>query len=230
MKHFAIIPARKNSIGLKNKNRFLFDITAKFLKKINWFENILISTDDKFLEVKALKKGYIIHKRSKKNSRAVASIKSVMIEVCKKFNFDKNDIIWLFYLTIPLRNVKDFQFAKKKITMKNINSMISLRSTLTHPDDTWKIKKKKILKFTKNEVFRRQDKIKLFEHFHYISVFKIKELKKLNEELINENTYPVFIDDKKKNSMIEIDNKHDYQLFLNLKNKKVLKFITGNKP
>jgi len=38
LKHVVIIPARKNSKGLKNKNRKLFENTAKFLKKISFLE------------------------------------------------------------------------------------------------------------------------------------------------------------------------------------------------
>ena len=37
LKHVVIIPARKNSKGLKNKNRMLFENTAEFVKKISFF-------------------------------------------------------------------------------------------------------------------------------------------------------------------------------------------------
>ena len=76
---------------------------------------------------------------------------------------------------------------------------------------------KKIKKFNKKNVFRRQDKMRLHEHFHYICAFKAKEINKLNNELISKNTFPIFIKDKRKNSLIEIDNKDDYFRFLNLK-------------
>ena len=108
MKHYAIIPARKNSVGLKNKNRILFKYTVNFLKKIRWFKKILLSTDDDFLIKKAQVQNYLIHKRSKKNSSSSTSIKSVIMEIKREFNFNKNDVIWLFYLTIPHRSKKDF--------------------------------------------------------------------------------------------------------------------------
>ena len=49
LKHIAIIPARKNSKGLKFKNRILFNYTAKFLKKIKWFNQVIVASDDEFL-------------------------------------------------------------------------------------------------------------------------------------------------------------------------------------
>ena len=42
-------------------------------------------------------------------------------------------------------------------------------------------------------MFRRQDKIKLYEHHHYMCAFKIKELNKLNSELINSKTTPIIL-------------------------------------
>ena len=55
LKHVVIIPARKNSKGLKNKNRILFENTAKFVKKISFFDQIIVSSDDKQIENKAIK-------------------------------------------------------------------------------------------------------------------------------------------------------------------------------
>ena len=50
--HIAIIPARKNSIGYPKKNRIFFDYTKNFIKKIKWFENIYLSSDDDWFKKK----------------------------------------------------------------------------------------------------------------------------------------------------------------------------------
>ena len=59
-------------------------------------------------------------------------------------------------------------------------------------------------------------------HYHYICCFKIKELNKLNSELINQNTQPIIMRDELTNKLIEIDTKHDLQEYeLIQKNKKI---------
>ena len=62
-------------------------------------------------------------------------------------------------------------------------------------------------------MFRRQDKIKLYEHHHYMCAFKIKELNKLNSELINSKTTPIIL----LKDIIEIDTKKDLMKFISRK-------------
>ena len=61
--HIAIIPARKNSIGYPRKNRLFFKYTKNFIKKINWFENIYLSSDDEWFEKKCKENKYHFIKR-----------------------------------------------------------------------------------------------------------------------------------------------------------------------
>ena len=67
-----------------------------------------------------------------------------------------------------------------------------------------------LTKFIKNDVFRRQDKIKLYEHHHYLCAFKIKELNNLNSELINSKTIPIIL----QKNIIEVDTKKDLNNFI----------------
>ena len=111
LKHVVIIPARKNSKGLKNKNRILFENTAKFVKKISFFDQIIVASDDKQIENKAIKNNFIFYKRSKKNAMDSSSIKSLIKEVVKKKKLQKNMIVWLLYLTLPIKKINDFKKA-----------------------------------------------------------------------------------------------------------------------
>ena len=62
---------------------------------------------------RAKKANLKIIKRSKKNSKNNISIKKVMEEVVDKVKPNKNDLIWLIYLTIPYKNKLDFTKAKE---------------------------------------------------------------------------------------------------------------------
>ena len=91
VKNIVVIRARRNSRGFKFKNRILFENTLNFLKKINWFDEKIISTDDTELMKRAKKANLKIIKRSKKNSKNNISIKKVMEEVVDKVKPNKND-------------------------------------------------------------------------------------------------------------------------------------------
>lgn len=208
--HIAIIPARKNSKGLKFKNRLLFNYTKDFLKKINWFDKIILASDDNYFIKKCNKANFFFYKRDKKNAKDNSSIKSLMQEIKKKNLLDGETIIWLFYLTIPEKNQKEFEKLKLRTEKKNFLSAISFIPIKTHPYDCWIIKKK-LKKFVTNDVYRRQDKIKLYEHHHYLCAFKVKELNKLNSELINSNTMPIILNKK----IFEIDSNNDFKSFVN---------------
>ncbi len=214
LEHVAIVPARKNSKGLKNKNRKLFLNTAKFLKKISFLKKVIVASDDNQIEKKAKKNNFIFFKRSKKNAADNSSIKSLMEEVIQKKNLNKSTIVWLIYLTLPIKKMEDFKYAHKLTKKKNFLSLISFRKVLTHPFDCWIINKK-LKKFVKNDVFRRQDKPKMYEHHHYLCAFKVNELKKLNSELINQNTTPIIMEEG--NNFLEIDTKQDYINYLKIR-------------
>tara|TARA_Y100000816_G_C25883795_1_gene461136 strand:+ start:51 stop:704 length:654 start_codon:yes stop_codon:yes gene_type:complete len=216
MKHIAFIPARLGSKGLKYKNRKLFDYTSSFLNKINWIDKVVVSSDDPYIKKLTIKNNYFFHQRAKKISGAKSSIKSVLEDFAFKSNFSEDTIIWLFYLTIPIRELKDFNKAKKIIEKKNNNSLISLLPASTHPYNCWYLKNNKIFQFINNDYYRRQDLPMAYSHHHYLCCFKIKALPYLNNELIYNKTYPIII--KKNPGMIlEIDNLKDFIFFKDLK-------------
>lgn len=209
--HIALIPARKNSKGLKNKNRYLFNTTAKFVKSLNFIDKVVVSSDDKIILNKAKKFKFISHKRKKKYSKDNTSIKKTILNISKELKLNKNHYIWLFYLPIINRKKKDFIKAFRKTKRKRFKSLCTFISTdyKFHPHYSWVINRSSIKQFIKNDNFRRQDLTKAFYHFHYICCFKLKELKYLNSELIGKNTTPIKIDSIESSKVLEIDTKSD---------------------
>ena len=188
--------------------------TAKFIKKISFLKKFIVASDENQIEKKAKKNNFVFFKRSKKNAADNSSIKSLMEEVIQKKNLNKSTIVWLIYLTLPIKKMEDFKYAHKLTKKKNFLSLISFRKVLTHPFDCWIINKK-LKKFVKNDVFRRQDKPIMYEHHHYLCAFKVNELKKLNSELINQNTTPIIMEEG--NNFLEIDTKQDYINYLKIR-------------
>lgn len=207
--HIAIIPARKNSKGLRFKNRKLFYKTLNFVKKISWIKKIIVTSDDKKIISFAKKENIHYFLRSKKLSLDNTPIKSVMIDVIKKKNFSKKDILWLFYLPILGRRLQFYNSTKRLIEKKNINSICSFFPVKTHPYNVWIYKKKKINRIIKNDIFRRQDLPKMWYHHHLICAFKANKIYELNSELINSKTLPIFLSEKIESNVFEIDSAKD---------------------
>jgi hypothetical protein len=52
-----------------------------------------------------------------------------------------------------------------------------------------------------------------WEHYHYVCCFKGDELSKLNQELINSKTIPLFLDDQTASNLVEVDTPEDLELW-----------------
>lgn len=208
--HYAIIPARKNSKGVPFKNRKFFKQKVNFLTKLTFLKKIIINTDDEYFLKKNYKNKKIeTYKRNKKLSKDNVSIKEVFKDMLKNLNFKKNDILWLFYIPLLYNSKKNIFLAKKLIERDKINSICSFVNIKTHPYNVWKIHGSNVNKIIKNDVYRRQDLPKFYEHHHHVCAFKVNIFKKLNSELIYNKTLPFIINKNEEKKFIEIDNKED---------------------
>ena len=211
IKNIAVIPARKNSKGIKFKNRTFFHLTAEFVKDLGFINNVIVTSDDPTIIKKAKNYNFDSHKRKKKYAADNTSIKKTLQNLIKEKKLNKNDILWLFYIPLVNRRKKDFnkayQITKKKI-FKSLCSFIEINYA-QHPFYCWKYYKNKISQYIPNKIFRRQDLPKAYSHFHYLSCFKIGEIAKLNDELINSFTTPIFLNSNTAKNLIEIDTLDD---------------------
>lgn len=221
-KNIAVIPARKNSKGIKFKNRIFFNLTANFLKKLDFIDSVIVSSDDPIVLKKAKNYKFEQHKRKKKYAEDTTSIKKTLLNLIKEQKLNKKDNLWLFYIPLVNREKKDFYKAyriTKKKKFKSLCSFIEI-DYANHPFYCWKYLNKKVIQYIPNRVFRRQDLPKAYSHFHYLCCFKIGEINKLNDELINCYTRPIFLNNDIVKNLIEIDTLNDVERFKRLKNNK----------
>ena len=125
IKNIAVIPARRNSKGIKFKNRTFFNLTANFLKKIDFIDTVIVSSDDQIILKKAKKYKFQTHKRKKKYSGDAISIKKTLLNLIREQKLNKNDNLWLFYIPLVNREKKDFYKAYKITKTKKFKSLCS---------------------------------------------------------------------------------------------------------
>ena len=212
-KHIGVIPARAGSIGFPKKNQIFFDNTADFLKDLSWLDEVIVTSDDIVVLDKAKRKKYTVYERSDVLSSSDISIKSVFKDLINSLKIQNDVILWLFYLPILYKNHSDFEQAKTIIEKSEIRSLCTFVPAKTHPLNTWQYdqKNKKISQYIENDIYRRQDLPPAWMHYHYVCCFKAKELNYLNSELLNSETYPVFLSEDYAKNLIEIDMPEDLE-------------------
>lgn len=211
--HIAVIPARAGSVGFPKKNQIFFNNTADFLDNLSWFDDVVVTSNDKIVLDKAKSRNYKLYKRADSLSGPEISIKSVFQDLLNSMILNENKVFWLFYIPILYKNVLDFEKAKSIIEQVNIKSLCSFIPAKSHPLNAWRYdeKKNKMMKYIDNDIFRRQDLPPAWTHHHYICCFKSSFLENLNNELLNSDTCPFFISEKDSKNLIEVDTLEDFK-------------------
>lgn len=221
-KLICIIPARKGSKGLKNKNlkklRNIPLIAWSILtaKKCKLIDELIVSTDS--IEISKIAKKYgakVPFIRPKKFANDKSSTFSVLKHA---INFYKNKNIFFDYIlllepTSPLRDYKDINLCVKKVLKNNVESMVSVADIINqHPSFLYYINKKNILEpYLKNQkklYIRRQDIKPLYYLEGSIYISKISTLLK-KKTFYHEKTQAFKVDKWKS---LEIDDIHDFNL------------------
>jgi CMP-N-acetylneuraminic acid synthetase neuA len=125
----AVIPARKGSVGLPNKNLkkisnlSLLDRTIQFVKELNLFDKIIVTTDYNKAEFSS--KGIAVRKRPKELATSFATMVDVLLDVITEYKLKDDDFIILFQPTSPFRYEKD---VKKVLSLlKECDSVITVK-------------------------------------------------------------------------------------------------------
>ena len=162
-----IIPARKGSKSIKNKNTIiiknkpLIEYTFKEAKKSKLAQSFVLTDSLKIKNIASKYKINTDYIRPLKVSRDKTSTVETLIHFLKdkKINF-KFKYLVILQPTSPLRSYKDINLAIKQFKKKKLTSLASLSGSLEHPYVVIKIdKKNKKWKYIlpKTKFFRRQD-------------------------------------------------------------------------
>ena len=167
-----IIPARKCSKRLKNKNRLFFlgrpliEWTIRFALKLKFLDDVVLFTDDRII-IKYIKKYNLvkIFNRPKYLSKDKTQTIEVILNVIKKYekNYQKIKTIVLLQPTSPFRSIFIIKKAFKeyiKFKMKKSIVSTSKASTKFKPNGNFYIASKLFLE--KNKSFNILKKTKPF--------------------------------------------------------------------
>jgi len=217
MKIPCFILCRKNSKGLKNKNKLkignktLFDITLDYVKKCKYVTNIVVNSDDSLILKKAkLKKCFVI-KRPKNLSGDRVSSENVLkhsIQIFEK-KFGKTKYSGYVQVTEPFRPKNILNNCFKKIINTKFDSCFA---AYIHHKNFWLLKKKnrlvRLTKFNERKKPRQTKKPILREDTGIALATKSYYLRK--GERIGKNVTCIFYDDPKYN--IDINRLEDLKL------------------
>lgn len=211
-----LVPAKKNSLRLKNKNikdfknKPLISHTFDILKKNNYIKHSYVSSDsDQIIKLAKKYKINVISKRpsflSQSSTETYQVIKYFLSELSK--NNLNYEYIAILQPTSPLRKAITLKKACNIFFKNNLDSLISVsdipfKSKFLVETKTSYISKKNILKF-KNDLFFINGAI---------YIYKIKELLK-KQSLFFENNY---IYKMPFEESIDIDDISDFNLALKL--------------
>ncbi|WP_435151269.1 acylneuraminate cytidylyltransferase family protein [Candidatus Pelagibacter bacterium nBUS_44] len=218
-----LIPARKNSKGIKNKNivklkdKELIYYTIQTAKKVKLASEIIVSTDSKKIANISKKYGASVpflrpKKFSGDNSPDIDVFKHYISWLRNKKKKIPDYIIHL-RATTPFRSHKVINKAIDLIKSdKSISSLRSMRQSIFTPFKMWTIKNKFCVPLMKNKIEKhslsRQSLQKTYDHISYVDILYIKKTI-LKNSMTGKKVYPFILDDDKLKYFVDIDDKND---------------------
>lgn len=214
-----IIPARKGSKGIKNKNiikirnKSLVEYTFQILRKISSNKKYVL-TDSK--KIKSIAKKYNINTDYIRTSNLSKDSTELIENLCHFDHFVEQKLKFTHYVilqpTSPLRTYDDLLQSIKKYIKDKSESLFSISPSLEHPNESVFFRKKKMFYFKKNKKQLRQKYKKSFFINGAIYIFNRKLLK--NKTMISNKNHSTFTMPKKHS--IDIDDNQDLEIIKKL--------------
>ena len=210
-----IIPARKGSKGIKNKNiikiynKKLVEYTFEKLHKVP-SERKYVLSDSNIVKKIAVKYKININylrtaKLSKDNTTLIENLCHFEKFIDKKIKFNHYIIL---QPTSPLRNYKDIENATRKYLKNKSESLFSISPSLEHPSESIFFKKNKIFYFNKSNNTLRQNYKKSYFINGAIYIFNRKLLK--NKKIISKMKHSTY--EMSKIRSIDLNDYQDLEL------------------
>ena len=177
---------------------------------IELHEKTIVTTNDEKIIEKLSATNINVLKRDEQLCLDDISIKDVMLDVVKKFQMKSNDTIVMLYLTSPDRKFSDIKKILGYYYERKIKTLTCCVEPKTHPYLVlFKKENQKGEQVVKHDLYRRQDYPECFEIRHFVCIFQVDEIQKLNSNMYNESTIFYKID-----SDIDVDHENDLKEFL----------------
>mgnify|MGYP002825850457 FL=1 len=177
---------------------------------IELHEKTIVTTNDEKIIEKLSATNINVLRRDEQLCLDDISIKDVMLDVVKKFQMKSNDTIVMLYLTSPDRKFSDIKKILGYYYERKIKTLTCCVEPKTHPYLVlFKKENQKGEQVVKHDLYRRQDYPECFEIRHFVCIFQVDEIQKLNSNMYNESTIFYKID-----SDIDVDHENDLKEFL----------------
>lgn len=216
-KIIGLIPARKNSKGIKNKNialldgKHLIEYTINSALKSKLTDCYCSSNSDKIIKIAKTYDCKTIKRPSK-----FATDEASMLSVVKHFRDYLNkeeiefDAIQILYVTYPFRTSTLINESINAFENDKAKSLIGLHEPKTHPYMCYKLINNKLVSYSNIDVnmfYRRQCYPKMFEICHVICIIPKQEIDNINNQLYNDDSNGFIIHDTE--ARIDIDTPDD---------------------
>lgn len=211
-KIFFVIPARRDSKGFPFKNRKLLEYTINEIP-LDLHENTIVTTNDEEIIEKLSSTKINILKRDERLSIDDVSIRDVMKDVVSNYSLNPSDTIVMLYLTSPGRKFLDIKKILNLYKEKKLNTLTCCVEPKSHPYlCLFKQDNNHGQQVISHDLYRRQDYPECFEVSHFVCIFQVEIIDKLNKNMYNSDTYFHKID-----STVDVDYENDLQEFLEKK-------------
>ncbi len=228
-----MIPARSGSLGLKNKNIATLSELPLLAHsvipavKCELVDEVYINSDSEFYLDIGEKYGAKRYLRSNKLATDKVSMKSVIKDFDNYVsrNYRDVDCIVILYPTYPFRSSKDLSDTIDQFRLLGgSRSIVGIKTPDVHPYLIYTRENRGALTpfsgKNMDTLYRRQDFPTAYQLSHWACIIPLNYIDKLNNYLINNDTYGYLINKK----VIDIDNEDDllYARYLASKYKDII--------